>query len=151
VHCLDDDVDSDVFFPEDIDADRFLDSLESSEDMDSEEAQTRWAAWYAPIVQLNEERTRQAKAICAGCPFSLECLTNSITQGNSRGTWGGLGETERRLMINRFGTLRREYQNGSMPAAMRRDIEGHARQIAGSLNAATADQVRSESHSRVAA
>jgi WhiB family redox-sensing transcriptional regulator len=40
--------------------------------------------------------TRQAKAVCAGCPVRSECLEASIEFGDKHGVWGGLSEKQRR-------------------------------------------------------
>jgi WhiB family transcriptional regulator, redox-sensing transcriptional regulator len=40
----------------------------------------------------------RAKAICAGCPVSGECLSWALASGEDSGVWGGLSEDERRVM-----------------------------------------------------
>jgi len=42
------------------------------------------------------ERERQAKAICATCTVSTECLEYSMKIRDPHGIWGGLTEAERR-------------------------------------------------------
>lgn len=44
------------------------------------------------------ESTKEAKAICAGCPVREECLTFSINNGEHFGVWGGLAEHQRRRL-----------------------------------------------------
>lgn len=44
------------------------------------------------------ERERQAKAICATCLVRSACLDYAVTIGEPHGIWGGLNETERRLV-----------------------------------------------------
>jgi WhiB family redox-sensing transcriptional regulator len=40
--------------------------------------------------------TAPAKAICAGCPVRVECLSFAQHEGIDHGTWGGLSPRERR-------------------------------------------------------
>jgi WhiB family redox-sensing transcriptional regulator len=51
------------------------------------------------------EQADQAKAICAGCEVSDQCLEWALATGQHDGIWGGLGEDERRR-------LRRSRQRG---------------------------------------
>lgn len=37
-----------------------------------------------------------AKAVCAGCPVSADCLRHAVTHGERHGVWGGLTADERR-------------------------------------------------------
>lgn len=50
-----------------------------------------------------ERRAREqaAKAICAGCPVVSECRDHALRHGEMYGVWGGLGEGDRRLLIER--------------------------------------------------
>ncbi|CAB4124027.1 Transcription factor WhiB [uncultured Caudovirales phage] len=43
----------------------------------------------------NYESVRQAKALCAQCPISLQCLAEAMENGYT-GIWGGLTTTERK-------------------------------------------------------
>lgn len=57
---------------------------------------------------------RRAKAICAGCPVRSECLSDALDRHDVHGIWGGLGEDERRvLMQSRPGT-----RTGAMDAVV---------------------------------
>ncbi len=47
------------------------------------------------------ERERRAKAICSGCVVQRECLDYAISIREPHGVWGGLNETERKLVIER--------------------------------------------------
>jgi WhiB family redox-sensing transcriptional regulator len=40
--------------------------------------------------------TREAKAVCAGCPVRDECLEWAFANHERFGIWGGLSERERR-------------------------------------------------------
>lgn len=42
------------------------------------------------------ESTREAKALCVGCPVRLHCLRAALNNGERFGIWGGLSERERR-------------------------------------------------------
>jgi WhiB family redox-sensing transcriptional regulator len=40
--------------------------------------------------------TREAKAVCAGCPVRVECLDYALGNSIKYGIWGGLSEHQRR-------------------------------------------------------
>ena len=40
----------------------------------------------------------EAKAVCAGCPVRIDCLSYAIETGQSAGVWGGASEEERRAI-----------------------------------------------------
>src|SRR5437763_10056913 len=42
--------------------------------------------------------TRQAKAVCAGCPVRLPCLTYALATHQAHGIWGGYDDEERRAL-----------------------------------------------------
>jgi WhiB family redox-sensing transcriptional regulator len=44
------------------------------------------------------ESTRDAKAVCAGCPVREECLEFALRLKVAHGVWGGLSERERRTL-----------------------------------------------------
>lgn len=44
------------------------------------------------------ESTAPAKAVCARCPVSVECLAWALDHGEKFGVWGGTSERERRRM-----------------------------------------------------
>jgi WhiB family redox-sensing transcriptional regulator len=46
-----------------------------------------------------ELREARAKAICRSCPVRKECLDYALRIREQHGIWGGLNETERRLML----------------------------------------------------
>lgn len=50
--------------------------------------------------------TRQAKAICAECPVSAECLNEALTDRIEYGIWGGKTVTERRILGRKPPILR---------------------------------------------
>lgn len=41
---------------------------------------------------------REAKAVCARCPVSAECLDYALSHSIREGIWGGLGEGDRRKL-----------------------------------------------------
>lgn len=45
------------------------------------------------------QQIRQARAVCAGCPVRLDCLTFALVNGADDGIWGGLTEDERRDLV----------------------------------------------------
>ncbi|QCQ92589.1 WhiB family transcriptional regulator [Rhodococcus sp. SGAir0479] len=44
-------------------------------------------------------RERRAKAICASCPVKDMCLEHSLSVPEPFGVWGGVGESERAIML----------------------------------------------------
>lgn len=50
------------------------------------------------------ERERRAKEICATCPVIEECLDYALTIREPHGVWGGLNESERRLLLEQQTT-----------------------------------------------
>ena len=46
----------------------------------------------------------QAKAICAGCPVSRQCLAFALDTRQGHGVWGGMSEQERRLRARKRRT-----------------------------------------------
>jgi len=50
-------------------------------------------------------REEAAKAICAGCPVIAACRDHSLEHGELYGVWGGLGEVERRALLEGRGTV----------------------------------------------
>lgn len=49
----------------------------------------------------------RAKAICAECPVRIDCLDESIANGERFGIWGGLDQEERRRVARRRRNGRR--------------------------------------------
>ncbi|MGH8903069.1 MAG: WhiB family transcriptional regulator [Egibacteraceae bacterium] len=44
------------------------------------------------------DQANQAKAVCAGCPVTLQCLEWALAKHQNAGIWGGLTEDERRRL-----------------------------------------------------
>lgn len=61
------------------------------------------ALFFAPVVSERREdreiRESRAKAICAECPVSAQCLDFAMSSREQHGIWGGKNEAERRLML----------------------------------------------------
>jgi WhiB family transcriptional regulator, redox-sensing transcriptional regulator len=51
-----------------------------------------------------ERRERSAKSICAQCNVKADCLNYAIDIREPHGIWGGLNETERRVMLARIAS-----------------------------------------------
>jgi WhiB family transcriptional regulator, redox-sensing transcriptional regulator len=47
------------------------------------------------------EREAQAKAVCGTCPALEACREYAISNGEVYGVWGGLGEADRRVIMDR--------------------------------------------------
>ncbi len=52
-------------------------------------------------------REEAAKAICAHCPALVACREHALRQGELYGVWGGMGEAERRAVLERSGRVAR--------------------------------------------
>lgn len=50
-------------------------------------------------------REAAAKAICRGCPALMACRERAVRDGELYGVWGGLGETDRRPLIERHASV----------------------------------------------
>lgn len=48
----------------------------------------------------------EAKAVCARCPVSAECLSWALDTGQDAGVWGGMSEDERRALKRRRARAR---------------------------------------------
>jgi WhiB family redox-sensing transcriptional regulator len=63
--------------------------------------------FFAPTVPEarsdREARETRAKAICAECPVTPECLQYALRIREPHGIWGGLNESERRAVLERTG------------------------------------------------
>jgi WhiB family redox-sensing transcriptional regulator len=46
-----------------------------------------------------EAREAKAKAICAGCPVRVQCLTWALAVREPHGVWGGASEGDRKRML----------------------------------------------------
>ncbi|MFD0032570.1 WhiB family transcriptional regulator [Streptomyces sp. NPDC127172] len=46
-------------------------------------------------------QTEQARAVCARCPVSTNCLSFALNTDQTDGVWGGLSEDERRAVKRR--------------------------------------------------
>jgi WhiB family redox-sensing transcriptional regulator len=59
---------------------------------------------FFPLGQSAQAKadTRQAKAICAGCPLSEGCLGYALANDIRHGIWGGTTERERARLIGRL-------------------------------------------------
>jgi len=51
-----------------------------------------------------DAREARAKQICGSCEVRIECLEYSLSIREPHGIWGGLNESERRLMLQRQAT-----------------------------------------------
>jgi WhiB family redox-sensing transcriptional regulator len=59
---------------------------------------------------------QQAKAICAACPVTAECLSWALDVGEDHGVWGGLSEHERRKLRQRgLAAQHRAVQRAAAP------------------------------------
>lgn len=54
-----------------------------------------------------EAREAAAKLICRGCPALLACRDHALAHDEAFGVWGGLGESERRAIVEAQAPMRR--------------------------------------------
>lgn len=47
---------------------------------------------------------REAKAICAECPYKMQCLTYALERSDIQGIWGATTQMDRRRMMRRLRT-----------------------------------------------
>lgn len=63
------------------------------------------SAFFPPAAgERKEDKARReatAKAICAACPVRIECLEYALEIREPHGIWGGLNESERRILLAR--------------------------------------------------
>jgi WhiB family transcriptional regulator, redox-sensing transcriptional regulator len=62
------------------------------------------AAFFHPDGERNPSRARRterAKHVCHSCPVMLECRRFALASREPFGVWGGLGESERRAILER--------------------------------------------------
>lgn len=62
------------------------------------------AMFYHPDGERNPSRARRtarAKEVCSRCPVLQVCREFALSTHEPFGVWGGLSETERRLIIDR--------------------------------------------------
>jgi WhiB family transcriptional regulator, redox-sensing transcriptional regulator len=46
-------------------------------------------------------QTKEAKAVCGTCPVREQCLDWALDKGQDSGVWGGLDDSERRVLRRR--------------------------------------------------
>jgi len=63
--------------------------------------------YFFPVADTSPEITERAKAICATCPVSTECLEYAFETNQVSGIWGGTTEDERRSLRRKWLTTRR--------------------------------------------
>jgi WhiB family redox-sensing transcriptional regulator len=75
--------------------------------------------FFPPLVR-DVSDTAQARAICADCPVTFDCLVYAINEGINVGVWGGMSYGSRK---KKASELRRKF-SGSGP--VRQPSEPHA-------------------------
>lgn len=53
------------------------------------------------------ESNADVKAVCRACDVQAECLAYAVNNGETKGTWGGLSEKERRRVRRNAGVTSR--------------------------------------------
>jgi len=64
------------------------------------------------------------KAMCSKCPVTHECLEYAERSESFWGTWGGLDAEERRLFMNRYGSVNTARGRAAHRRALERVREG---------------------------
>jgi WhiB family redox-sensing transcriptional regulator len=54
-----------------------------------------------------QRRERRAKQVCASCPVKARCAEFALRARVRYGTWGGVSEGERKLVLDRIEGIRR--------------------------------------------
>lgn len=52
---------------------------------------------------VNEQQSKDAKKVCAGCPVREDCLEDSLRHRDSAGIFGGKTTQERRKLADELG------------------------------------------------
>ena len=76
-------------------------------------------AFFFPNGETGEAlvQAEAAKAVCADCPVRLECLEFAMVTNQPYGIFGGLTESERKLLRRRRGRERRDAEAGVVKAS----------------------------------
>ena len=62
---------------------------------------------FFPTSDASVASIEKAKAVCATCPVSVECLEYAFETNQVSGIWGGTTEEERRSLRRKWLTARR--------------------------------------------
>lgn len=65
-------------------------------------------ALFFPTGEGTERAAEQAKAICAVCPVTDECLEYALETNQVSGIWGGTTESERKSLRRKWLAARRQ-------------------------------------------
>ncbi|MEP1123479.1 MAG: WhiB family transcriptional regulator [Ilumatobacter sp.] len=61
------------------------------------------SVFYPPLRaerrSVRSSREQRAKAVCASCPVTSECLDHALAHDERFGIWGGLTNRERRIAV----------------------------------------------------
>lgn len=60
---------------------------------------------------MADAQTREAKAICYGCPSIEACWLWSVETRQPYGVWGGMAERERRALLRRHGARLKDLED----------------------------------------
>ncbi len=76
-------------------------------------------AFFFPNGETGEAlvQAEAAKAVCADCPVRLECLEFAMVTNQPYGIFGGLTESERKLLRRRRARERRDAEAGVVRAS----------------------------------
>lgn len=72
---------------------------------------------------LRGEDVRAAKAVCADCPVSAECLDEALAEREVIGVWGGTSERERRRIRRIRARLRAGVTSPDRGGALPGDVK----------------------------
>ncbi|MGW2692403.1 WhiB family transcriptional regulator [Streptomyces sp. NPDC001296] len=80
--------------------------------------------WYAGgnSVQAQAD-TREARAICAGCPVLQECRRWALDSREAWGVWGGMTERQRQAVLRRKGMTGRPPAKCGTRSAYQRHVK----------------------------
>lgn len=58
-------------------------------------------------LMFDGRRKEEAKAVCAGCPVTEQCLQYALNNEIAHGVWGGKDEGERKALMGKYVRVRR--------------------------------------------
>jgi WhiB family redox-sensing transcriptional regulator len=65
------------------------------------------------------QRETRAKTVCRNCPVQRDCLAHALSAREPYGVWGGLGEAERRELLDAVEGAGRGEARGRIPSQRR--------------------------------
>ena len=91
-------------------------------------------SWFPSNSEGDASRAKWAAAMCGGCPVKHLCLLKSLAIRAQYGVWGGVGEVQRRVMLQRMervdGVAKTQHTNMAAFRAAVREYDQQQREVA---------------------